>query len=420
MNDFQKAESLLAPILADLSDIALLVQAGSLIAAFALARLALYAIRHRMPEDLQAKWAKHKWNRVLLPLLMLPIVALARLALAHWHTVHLLNLALPLLLAFVVVQGSMFLLRRIFKPSHALHVFEQAIAWLVWGALALHITGYLGGLVAALDSLGVNVGKQRLSLYTAFLGVVSIAATLVIALWIARLLESRFIEAAPLNPNIKVALTKLTRAVLLVLAVLVALPIVGIDITVLSVFGGALGVGLGLGLQKIASNYVSGFTLLLDQSVRIGDMVTVGDRFGQIQRIATRYTVVKGLDGTEAIIPNEALITSTVINHTLANRDNRVGIAVQVAYGTDLHKARAAMLEVARGQPRVLQEPSPVVLLKRFAESGIDLELAFWIADPEEGQLTLKSDINWAIWETFQREGVEIPYPRRVVEIIKK
>ena len=410
--------NLLDPLLANLSDPALLLQAATLLGLFALAYAVLRLIRHRLAPDQQARWREQRWNRVLLPLLTLPMVALAR-ALFGDTPAHLLNLAVPLLTSFAIVQVSFHLLQRLFKPSAALRVFEHTISWLVWGALALHITGYLGALVAGLDAVGFSLGKQRLSLYTVFLGLVSISLTLIAALWIARLIEGRFIEATPLNPNIKMALAKLSRAVLLVLAVLIALPVVGIDITVLSVFGGALGVGLGLGLQKIASNYVSGFTLLLDQSVRIGDMVTVGDRFGQIQEIATRYTVIRSLDGTEAIIPNENLVTSVVINHTLANRINRVATAVQVAYGADLETARRLMLAAAAAQPRILHEPEPSVLLKGFGESGIDLELVFWINDPEEGQMGLRSDVNWAIWEGFRREGVEIPYPRRVVEIVQ-
>ncbi|WP_232019124.1 mechanosensitive ion channel family protein [Sulfuritortus calidifontis] len=416
----RQTENLLEPLLADLTDFALIGQLILLIAAFALGRLALHAIRRQLSPTWRAKWGEHAGNRVALPALMLLLVLIGRSVLAHWQSVHLLNLAVPLLLSLLIVQASFALLRRIFQPSPALRIFEHTVSWLVWGVLALHITGYLDGLIAALDAVGFTVGKQRLSLYSVLLALISIVITLMVALWAARLIEQRFIEASPLNVNMKLALTKLTRSLLLVLAVLIALPLVGIDITVLSVFGGALGVGIGLGLQKIASNYVSGFTLLLDQSIRIGDMVTVGDRFGQVQRIATRYTVIRALDGTEAIIPNEALITTTVINHTLANPNNRVTMPVQVAYGTDLERAREALLGAVAGRSRVLPEPSPAVLLKGFGESGIDLELAFWIADPEEGQMALRSEINWAIWQAFQREGIEIPYPHRVVEIVNK
>lgn len=420
MMDTNDAENLLQALIADLGNTALIGQFILLLLAFTLGWLALRLIRSQLSVSLQSRLGEHDGKRVALPTLVLLFVVLGRSVLEHWQSVNLLNLAVPLLISFVIVQASFALLRHIFQPSPSLRIFERSVSWLVWGVLALHITGYLDGLIAALDAIGFSVGKQRLSLYTVFLALISIAVTLMVALWAARLIENRFIDAAPLNANMKLALTKLTRGLLLIIAVLIALPLVGIDITVLSVFGGALGVGLGLGLQKIASNYVSGFTLLLDQSIRIGDMVTVGSHFGQVQRIATRYTVIRSLDGTEAIIPNETLITSTVINHTLANPNNRVGVPVQVAYGTDLERARTALLAALSGQDRVLAEPAPAVLLNGFAESGIDLELTFWIADPEEGQLALKSAINWAIWQAFQRDGIDIPYPHRVVEILNK
>lgn len=420
MNSILNTTNLITPLIADLRDPALVGQGILLLVAFAVASLLMTPLRKKLSPELQTTWAEHNWQRLLVPAFMLLAVLIGREMLSHWQSVHLLNLAVPLLLSFTLVQSSFLLMRRIFKPGPALRAFEQFVFWLVWGVLALHITGFLGGLIDGMDAIGFHVGKQRLSLYTLALGVISVFSTLMIALWFSRIVEHRFIELTPLNTNLKIALTKLTRGVLLVIAVLIALPLVGIDITALSVFGGALGLGLGLGLQKIASNYVSGFTLLLDQSIRIGDMVTVGHQFGQVQRIATRYTVIRGLDGTESIIPNESLITDTVINHTLANPNNRVAVPIQVAYGTDLEKVRAVLLSTIAGRQRVLRDPEPNILLKGFGESGIDLELAFWIADPEEGQLSLKSDVNWAIWQAFQREEIEIPYPRRVVEIVNK
>jgi small-conductance mechanosensitive channel len=188
---------------------------------------------------------------------------------------------------------------------------------------------------------------------------------------------------------------------------------------VLSVFGGALGVGLGLGLQKIASNYVSGFTLLLENSVRIGDMVEVGGRYGQVTQIATRYTVLRDLDGTETVLPNETMITAPVINHSLTDKDNRVFIPVQVAYGSDLGRVKQLMLDIAEAHPKVLKAPRPAVFLMAFGESGIDMELAVWINTPDEGERVLRSDLNWSIWESFEREGVVIPFPQRVVRLAR-
>jgi small-conductance mechanosensitive channel len=216
------------------------------------------------------------------------------------------------------------------------------------------------------------------------------------------------------------ALSKATRTVFLILAVLVALPAVGIDLTVLSVFGGALGVGIGFGLQKVASNYISGFIILLDRSVRIGDLVTVDNKYGEVSQINTRYTLLRSMDGTESIVPNETLITQTVVNHSLSKPSVRISLPVQVAYDADLEQAEALMLEAAHDQKRVVfDDPAnlPRVFLKEFADNGILLELSVWIRDPGEGQNNLRSDINWAIWRRFKAAGVEIPFPQRVVHV---
>jgi small-conductance mechanosensitive channel len=285
------------------------------------------------------------------------------------------------------------------------------VSWLVWIIFALHLTGYLDEVVAALDAVGFDAGKQHLSLYTLLVGLLSVTVTLMMALWLAHLLESRLIGAMPLTPNLRVAFSKLARGLFMVLAMLVALPLVGIDITVLSVFGGALGVGLGLGLQKIAANYVSGFTLLLDQSIRIGDMVQVDKHYGEVKEIATRYTVLRSLDGSESIIPNETMITSPVINKSLTDKDNQILLPVQVAYGSDLGRVRDLLLEIAAANDRVLETPAPQVRLQSFGENGINLELVVWIRDPEEGEANLRSELNWSVWGAFQRGTDRNPLP---------
>jgi small-conductance mechanosensitive channel len=289
------------------------------------------------------------------------------------------------------------------------------VSWLIWGVFALHLTGYLDDVILALDAIGFDVGKQHLSLYTVLTGMLSLAATLMLALWLAHTVEHRVIGSMALNANMRLALNKLSRALLVILAVLIALPLVGIDITVLSVFSGALGVGLGLGLQKIAANYVAGFTLLLDQSVRIGDMVEVNQHTGIVKKIATRYSVIRSLNGSESIIPNETMITSPVVNHSLTDKDNQILLPIQVAYSSDLEHVRALLLKVASDHARVLATPEPRVRLKNFGENGIDMELVIWISDPEESEFNLRSDLNWGIWTVFKRENIEIPFPQRVV-----
>lgn len=397
--------------------LALMIQAAVLVAAIALAWFAARRMIDRLSPEARANWNAEEWRRFLVPFLAEILVLAARPVVANWHDVHLLNLAQPLLLSMFIIQFSFFFLRSVFKPGPGLRSIERAVSWMVWGAVALHITGHLAPLADALDAIGFTLGKTRISLYSALIGLLSVAAGLIAALSVGRLIERRLMRAEGFKPNTRVVLSKIVQTGLIVVAILVVLPIVGIDITVLSVFSGALGVGLGFGLQKIASNYVSGFTLLLDDSIRIGDMVTVNNRFGEVREIATRYTVIRSRDGTEYIIPNETLVTSPVINHTLASSENRVDLPVQVAYGSDLNKVRAILLEAAAKHPRVLSEPPSRALLMGFGDNGINMELRVWIDDPSAGTAVLKSDIYWKVWESFQREGIEIPFPQRVVHM---
>jgi small-conductance mechanosensitive channel len=191
------------------------------------------------------------------------------------------------------------------------------------------------------------------------------------------------------------------------------------DLTLLTVFGGALGVGIGLGLQKLASNYIAGFTILLDRSIRLGEMITVDNRFGVVAKVTSRYVIVRSPDGTEAIVPNETLVTTTVLKLPYSNRELRMGLPIQVGYDTDVDLALKLMEEAALAEPRVLKAPNrPTGFLVRFAENGIDLELGVWINDPENGQLNLRSALNVRILRAFRTNGIQIPYPQRDVRIV--
>jgi small-conductance mechanosensitive channel len=360
-------------------------------------------------------------RRVGFPFTMLLALLLGRDLAHHWQSsTHLLDLAVPLLLALAGVRLVVYALRYAFEPRESLRMWERTAVWLIWGVFALHITGLLPRIHAAMEALSFQSGDHRFSLWLLFQAAVVIVVALIAALTLARLVESRLMGITQMNLSLRMALSKAARTVLLILAVLVALPAVGIDLTVLSVFGGALGVGIGFGLQKVASNYISGFIILLDRSVRIGDLVTVDSKYGQVSQINTRYTLLRALDGTETIVPNETLITQTVVNHSLSKPNVRIALPVQVSYDTDLDQAEALMLEAANSHIRVVHdEPDspPKVFLKEFADNGILLELAVWIRDPSEGQNNLRSDINWAIWRRFKAAGIEIPFPQRVVHI---
>ena len=307
-------------------------------------------------------------------------------------------------------------LRAQWERKHFGYTATQACAKLLaqWG-----IPAPVTQLIDALEQVSFRVGKQKFDLWMLIHGTVTIGVTLLVALWVASLLESRLMAADRMDANLREVMARLAKAVLTVVALLCSLSLVGIDVTALSVFSGAFAVGLGFGLQKIASNYVSGFIILLDRSIRLGNLVAVDTATsGTVSQITTRYTVLKTLTGTEVIIPNEYLVSNIVRNLSFSDTRVRVAVTVQVAYQTDLDQAMQIMVEAARRQERVLSDPEPAVLLTDFAESGINLELGFWVSDPEAGTGGVRSNINMAIWKAFRDNGIEIPYPQREIRVI--
>jgi small-conductance mechanosensitive channel len=411
----------IAEFFLDLGSPLLLWESLVLILALSLGLIAgHYARRHARAMPLAAAGGVKGLYRTVFPLVALLLVVLGGALLRHWFPgkLPLLALAVPLLASLALVRLVLHILARVFAPSPWVAAFGRLTSGIIWMILALHITGLLPEITQAMDDFAFRVGHQRVSLLLVLESVFIVAAGLVLALWLGNLAETRIMKTEKLDLSLRVLLTKLTRALLLLGGVLFALSLAGIDLTVVSVFGGALGVGLGFGLQKIASNYVSGFIILMDRSIRLGDLVTVDNRYGSVSAITARYVVVKGSDGTEAIIPNETLITSTVLNHSYTSHQVRVAIALQVAYDTVLEDAMRLMETTANAHPRVLREPPPRAYLKSFGDNGIDLELGVWIEDPEEGQLNLRSDLNLAIWHAFQQAGIEIPYPQRDVRLI--
>lgn len=354
----------------------------------------------------------------LAPFVVWMLLAVVRPLVGHWLSLNVLNLAAQLFGALALARALVFLARRAFPGSAVLATFEWSIAGVIWGVFVLHITGLLPELYEFLDAITLPVGKQSISLLTILQGAFWVLVIILVALWIGSVLDARLMRTEVLHSSLRVALSRLVRAVLVFAGVLIALPLVGIDLTVLSVFGGALGVGLGFGLQKIASNYVSGFIVLVERSIRISDMVTVDNFYGEVRNLTTRYVVLRALDGREAIIPNEKMITDTVINHSLSDTRVRVATQVQVTYETDLDRALRALTEVAARHPRVLSNPPPMAMVAKFADSGIDLEVGVWVGDPASGTGNVRAEINLEIWRAFEAQGIEFAYPRRDVRIL--
>ena len=373
----------------------------------------------RYPEK-RARLSHEGFLRIFFPLSAMVLVWLSGHILNQWFTqsLKLIKLADLLLLAMLNIRLLVFFMRRIFENTDWLRRSERIIATIIWSAYALHVTGILPELWMLLDDLKLHIGKAQVSLLNILQAVASIAATVLAALWVGREIEQRLMATAVMDANLRVMTIKVVRALLVVLAIMIALPLVGIDLTVLSVFGGALGVGLGFGLQKIASNYVSGFIILIDRSVKIGDMLQIDNRLGMVTQLTSRYIVIKSGDGTEALIPNESLITSTLINLSYTDRLIRIALPVQVAYNTDLIALKALLEETALAEPRVVHDPAPMAFIKGFASSGIDVELGVWIKDPENGQLPVRSSVNLLIWQALKQHHIEIPYPQSEVRIL--
>jgi small-conductance mechanosensitive channel len=357
-------------------------------------------------------------QRLMFPLSTLAMVFIGRAILRYWQKTPLLDVAATLLLAMALIRMAIYAMRHTFAPSEWLRASERGISWLAWIGVVIYLTGLWPPLREILSDIAFTTGKHQISLLLVLQGTLSVVVTLLVSLWLARVIENRLMRASSLQVNVRVMFAKLAQFILLLAAFLIALPAVGIDLTVLSVFGGMLGVGIGIGLQKIAANYISGFIILLDRSVSIGDVVTIGESSGTLTRMTARYVVVRGMGGLEAIIPNETIITSTVINHSFTDRKVRVALPLQVAYTTDLDVARKIMIDVAVATPRVLKDPEPAALITGFADSGINLELGVWIDDPDQGLAVLRSQLYDGVLQTFRREGIEIPYPQREIRVL--
>jgi small-conductance mechanosensitive channel len=357
-------------------------------------------------------------NRVLFPLSTLLIVLIAKAILANWQHTSLLHLASTLLVAMAAIRLAVYAIRYIISPGGVLKTLENTLSAIIWTVLALHLSGFLPEILIVLRTIEFTIGKTTVNLLIVLQALLTIFATIFVALWCSRMIENKLMLAGNINMNMRVVLSKVLRIFLLFIAILIGLSAVGLDLTLLSVFGGALGVGLGFGLQRIASNYVSGFILLLDKSMQIGDIVTVDTHYGTITDLRTRYLVLKKLDGTQVIVPNELLIINPVINHSFTDRNMRVLLDLQVAYQSDLELVLKLMLQAAADNARVLVTPEPTATIKAFGDSGVDVTLSVWIADPENGQLSLKSELYLALWQMFKANNISIPFPQREIRIL--
>jgi small-conductance mechanosensitive channel len=357
----------------------------------------------------------HYKHETLIASLVLPIVWLLTLSIclligaAIETSYHLMKSAVSLLAAWVIIHMTTGMLR-----NKALSKF---IAIVVWTVAALNILNLINPVTSVLDSIGLTLGELRLTALTVIEGLFILVTFLWLAIFISQFIEQRIRKSTDITPSVKVLISKLIKITLIIIAVVVAMSSVGIDLTAFAVFSGAVGVGIGLGLQKSIANLFSGLLLLMDKSIKPGDLITVGDTYGVVETLNARYASIKKMDGTEHLIPNENLISQEVINWTHTDKLIRPEIDVGIHYQADVRVAMALCIEAVKEVERVLDSIEPECLLTGFGDNAVDLRLRFWIKDPENGVLNVKSEILLNIWDKFHKHDIEIPYPQRDLHI---
>jgi small-conductance mechanosensitive channel len=353
---------------------------------------------------------------VLFPLVLLCLAYLALHVLDNYVAVMLFKLAVPVLMSLLAIRVGVKVLKAAFPDVGWVRVLERTISWVVWLLMVLWVSGLLPVMLNELEQVTWKMGSSTLSARTLLEGLLTAGVVLIITLWISAAIESRLLHAATGSElSVRKAVSNATRALLMFVGLILALSAVGIDLTALSVLGGAVGVGIGFGLQKLAANYVSGFVILAERSMRIGDIVRIDNFEGAITQINARYTVVRSITGRESIVPNEMLINSRVENHSLADPNVYQTTVVTLPYDCDVDLVGRLLLDAAKSQPRVLREPEPSVFLSAFGPDGLEFTVGYWFSDPQNSQLKLRSAVNMAILTALRANNIDIPYPQRVV-----
>jgi small-conductance mechanosensitive channel len=338
--------------------------------------------------------------------------------------INFLDLMLQLMGALVLIRIGVFLLRLSLGPGTWMKGWETSLTLIIWSVVAINLFGWLGPVRARLNSIPLTKGKDPLTLWSLLESLFVITLFVLAATWLARWIERRLMRLTGLAVSTRIGVAKFSHAFLIVFSILIGLNVAGLDLKTLTVFTGALGIGLGFGLQAIASNFVSGFVLLMDRSIKPGDVIsftgvggTTTEGFGWVQELKGRYVVVRDRDGVETLVPNQNLITNSVINWSYTDPKVRIKVPVRISYQDDPELALRVLIKAAEGHRRILREPAPVSRLMGFMDHGMDLELRFWIADPQEGVNNVRSEVNRAIWRLFQEEKITIPVAQREVRV---
>ena len=407
----------LPELLAALVHPSALVELALLVGCLGLSWAVCAALRPR--DEAAGIWFGNRgFDGALFPLLALALALGAGWGLQGHIPVAVFKLAVPVLASLALIRVFGRVLQAAFPGSVLVRAFERTLSWGVWVLTVMWITGVLPVVLTKMEALSWKIGGAPVSLRSLVEGALSAAAVLVAVLWLSATLEARLMRASSVHLSVRKIAANATRAGLLLVGLLLAMSAAGIPLGALGVLGGAVGVGIGLGLQKLASNYVSGFVILAERSLRIGDVVKVDNFEGRITDISTRYTVIRAANGRESIVPNEMMITQRVENCSFADPHVALNGLVQVAYGTDLDSLIPRLVEAMVALPRVLSDPAPAVQLSNFGADGLELTLIFWIADMENGTGNVRSSVNLAVLKVLNAAGVQIPFPQRVMHAL--
>jgi small-conductance mechanosensitive channel len=380
--------------------------------------------RIKTPLALTWRYFTAQGSVVALPVIMaLVLVLVARSSLqAARFDVSMLDGAARLIGAYIVVRIGVLLFAASLGNKSWIQNWETRVTLLIWLAIAAEYLGWLDPMIAALDSFGIVAGKGRITVWSVLKLLFILTLFMLAAAWISRWVERRVKKLTTVALSTRIGIAKFANAVLIALSILMGLNAAGVDLTALTVLTGAIGLGLGFGLQSIAANFVSGFVLLMDRSIKPGDVISLSgqsgtstENFGWVQELRGRYVVVRDRDGVEMLVPNQQLISNAVINWSYTDPRIRLKLPIRVSYRDDPELALQVLLTACEGQPRVLRDPAPVSRLMHFSDSGIELELRFWISDPQEGVNNVRSEVNRAIWRLFKQHQITIPVAQREI-----
>jgi small-conductance mechanosensitive channel len=381
--------------------------------------------RRRVKEPTALTWSyfTSQGSVVATPVIVaLGLVILARSLLAAHFDVSVLDAAARLIGAYVVVRVIVLLFTASLGNKSWMQNWENRVALFIWLIIAADYLGWLDPIISNLDSIGVAAGKSRITLWSVLKLLFTLTLFVLVAAWISRWVERRLMKLSNLAPSTRIGIAKFSNAFLIAISILMGLNAAGVDLTALTVLTGAIGLGLGFGLQSIAANFVSGFVLLMDRSIKPGDVISLSgqsgtntENFGWVQELRGRYVVVRDRDGVEMLVPNQQLISNAVINWSYTDPRIRLKLPIRVSYRDDPELALNVLIAACEGQPRVLREPAPVSRLMHFSDSGIELELRFWISDPQEGVNNVRSEVNRAIWRLFKQHNITIPVAQREI-----